>query len=210
VHIRFYDRGVDAKSTAVRDPGTLGDFDDLSVQLLDHLWSERTGDLQNRLGIGHIAGIDPRECPIDQVGADLVLQIVVTSVGQMLQDQHPDDDLRRRARTAAAPTLRPPSFEALSDDLNHGFVLEQRVDLGQPLGAQPVAIGQQNFEQTPFALSSLNHARSFDQKSRAGNVVRQIDRRNSRIECLVMAGRRPSVQFSDLRGHFFTAKYLAP
>jgi hypothetical protein len=34
---RFYDRGVDAKSTAVRDPGTLGDLDNLTVQLLDDL-----------------------------------------------------------------------------------------------------------------------------------------------------------------------------
>jgi hypothetical protein len=36
--------------------------------------------------------------------------------------------------------------------------------------------------------------------------VRQIDRRNCRIERLVRAGRRPSVPVSDLRGHFFTAK----
>src|SRR2546425_4416821 len=125
---------------------------------------------------------------------------------RVLQNQHPDDDLRRRARTAAPSTLRPTSFEALRDDLNHGFVLEQDVDFSQPVGPQFVPIGQQHFEQTALALSSLNHARSFDERSRAGSVVRQIDRRNCRIERLVTAGRGPSVPVSELRGHFFTAE----
>ena len=110
--------------------------------------------------------------------------------------------------TAATPTLRPPLLERLRHDLNHRVVLEQRVDLAEPVRPQLVTIGQQNFEQTPFALSSLNHARSFDE-SRAGSVVRWIDRRNrkiGRIERSVTAGRRPSVPVSDLRGHFFTAK----
>jgi hypothetical protein len=93
----------------------------------------------------------------------------------------------------------------VSDGFNHAFVLEQRIDLAQPVGPQLVPIRQQNFEQTPLALSALNHARSFV-KSCAGSVVRQIDRRNRRIERLVTAGRRPSVPISELRGHFFTAK----
>ena len=81
-------------------------------------------------------------------------------------------DLGRRPRTSAAPTLRPARLERLRDDLNHGLVLEQRVDLAQPVGPQFVPIGQQDFEQTPLALSALNHARSFDEASRAGSVVR--------------------------------------
>jgi hypothetical protein len=68
-----------------------------------------------------------------------------------------------------------------------------------------VAIGQQDFEQTPLSLSALNHARSFDE-SRAGSVVREIDRRNRRIERFVTAGRRPLLSVSELRGHFFTAE----
>jgi hypothetical protein len=123
----------------------------------------------------------------------------------MLQDQHPEDDLRRRAEAAATPTLRSARFERVRHDLNHGVVLEQRVDLAQPVGPQFVAIGQQNFEQAPLALSALHHARSFEE-SRAGSVVRQIDRRNRRIERFVTAGRRPLVPISELRGHFFTAK----
>ena len=63
---------------------------------------------------------------------------------------------------SATPTLRPARLERLRDDLNHGLVLEQRVDLAQPVGPQFVPIGQQDFEQTPLALSALNHARSFD------------------------------------------------
>ena len=103
------------------------------------------------------------------------------------------------------PTLRPALLKRLRHHLNHGLVLEQRVDLAQPVGPQFVAIGQQDFEQTPFALSALNHARSFDESACAGSVVRQIDRRNG-IERLVAAGRPPSVPVSDLGGHFFTEK----
>jgi uncharacterized protein (DUF3084 family) len=69
-----------------------------------------------------------------------------------------------------------------------------------------VAIGQQDLEQTPLSLSALNHARSFDEMSRAGSLVRQIVRRNRRIDRSVTAGRRPSVPVSDLAGHFFTGK----
>src|SRR5262249_58018577 len=95
---------------------------------------------------------------------------------------------------------------ACATTVNQGLVLEQPVDLAQPVGPQLVPIGQQNLEQTPLALSALNHARSFAEGSRAGSLVRQIDRRNRRPERFVMAGRRRSVQFSHLRGHFFTAK----
>jgi hypothetical protein len=60
-----------------------------------------------------------------------------------------------------------------------------------------VPVRQQNVEHTPLALSALNHGRSFEQRSRAGSLVRQIDRRNCRIERLVKAGRRPSVLISE-------------
>jgi hypothetical protein len=192
VDIRFYDRGVDAKSAAVRDPGTPCDVDDLSMQLLDDVRAERSRDLQDRLRVGPLAGIDARERAIDQVGADFLLQVGVTPVEQMLQDQHPEDDLRRRAQTAAAPTLRPAGLERLRDDLNHGLVLEQGVDLARPVRPQLVPIWQQNFEQTPLALLALNHARSFVESSRAGSLVREIDRRNRRIRTLGH-GRLPAV-----------------
>ena len=142
MHIRFYDRGVDAKSTAVRDPGTLGDLHDLAVQLLDHVRAERARDLQDRLRVGHFARIDARERAIDQIGADLALEIVIAPVEQMLQNQHPHHDVGRGPRTPAPPTLRPPRLERLRDRLNHGLVLEQRVDLAQPVGPQLVPVGQ--------------------------------------------------------------------
>jgi hypothetical protein len=123
----------------------------------------------------------------------------------VLQNQHPDDDLGGRTEAASTTTLRPSLFKCLRDDLNHGIVLECRVDSAQPVRPQFVPVGQQNFEQTSLALSALNHARSFVEQSRAGSVVRQIDRRNG-IERFVTAGRRRPVQCSHLRGHFFTAK----
>ena len=128
---------------------------------------KRARDLQDRLRVRHFAGIDPRERAIDQIRAHFVLQVVVAPVEQMLQHQHPDDDLGRRAGTSAATTLRPPRFERLGDHLNHGLVLEQRVDSPQPVGPQFVSIGQQHFEQTALALSASDHARSFDACVRA-------------------------------------------
>src|SRR5438094_5221244 len=97
----------------------------------------------------------------------------ITPVEQMLEDQHPNDDLRRRARPAAAPTLRPPRLERLRDDLNHRVVLEKRVDFPQPVGPQLVPVRQEDLEQIALALSALNHARSFTEGSRAGSVVRE-------------------------------------
>jgi hypothetical protein len=133
-----------------------------------------------------------------------MLQGVVAPIEQVFQNQHADHDLRRRTEAAAPSTVWPSSFERLGHNLNHSLVLEQRIDLAQPIGPQLVAVGQQNFEQTPLALSALNHARSFDQRSHAGKVVRQIDRRNRRMNHLITAGRRPSAQLNDLRDHFFT------
>jgi hypothetical protein len=72
VHISFYDRGVDAKSTSACDPGTLRDLDDLAVQLLDHVRPEGPRDLQNRLRVRlFFSRINARERAIDQIGADL-------------------------------------------------------------------------------------------------------------------------------------------
>jgi hypothetical protein len=76
----------------------------------------------------------------------------------MFEDQHPEHDLGGRSRPAATSTLWPTRFQALRDGLNHGFVLEQRVDLAQPVGPQFVAVRQEDFEQTPLTLSALNHA----------------------------------------------------
>ncbi|HZY41488.1 MAG TPA: hypothetical protein VFF59_05750 [Anaerolineae bacterium] len=109
----------------------------------------------------------------------------------------------------AMPALRPARLERVRDDLKHGLVLEQCVDLAQPVRPQFESIGQNDFEQTPLPLSALHHARSIAASSRPGSVVRSIDRRNrriGRIDHLVTVGRRPSVPVSDLRGHFFTAK----
>jgi hypothetical protein len=49
-------------------------------------------DLQDRLGIGHVAGVDARKHPIHQIGAHLALHVVIAPVEQVLQDQQPNDD----------------------------------------------------------------------------------------------------------------------
>src|SRR4029450_13379459 len=107
-------------------------LDHLSMELLDDLRSERPRNLQNRLRVGYVAGIDAREHAIDQIGAHLAFQVVVAPVEQMLQNQHADDDLGWRPRPPASPALRPASFESSSDDLNHGPVLQQGCGLVAP------------------------------------------------------------------------------
>jgi hypothetical protein len=64
-------------------------------------------------------------------------------------------------RPPAPPTLRPARLETFGYDFSHSLVLEQCVDLAQPVGPQFVTVGQQDFEQTSFPLSALHHARSF-------------------------------------------------
>ena len=162
VHVGFYDRRIDAKAAAARHPRPLRDLDHLPMQMSDDVRPQRAGNLQNRLGVRHLARIDARKRAIHQVGADFLLQVVVAPVKQVLQDQHPDHDLRRRAWTSAATTVRPSCLECLGHDLNHGLVLEHRIDPPQPVGPQFVPIGQQHFEQTPLALSASDHAHSFE------------------------------------------------
>src|SRR5262249_39089172 len=67
----------------------------------------------------------------------------------------------RRPEASTAATLWPSLLKCLCHDVNHRLVLERGIDATQPVGPQLVPIGQQNFEETPLALSALNHARSF-------------------------------------------------
>ena len=79
MHIGFYDRGVDAKSTPVRDPGTLGDLHHLAMQLLDHLGPERLRDLQNRLRVRHVARINARQdalAPLSEADVSEALDVI--------------------------------------------------------------------------------------------------------------------------------------
>jgi hypothetical protein len=69
-----------------------------------------------------------------------------------------------------------------------------------------VPVRQEDFEQTALALSTLNHARSVAEKITRGQCSTTDRSRQRRMNHSVTAGRRPSVQFNDLRGHFFTAK----
>jgi hypothetical protein len=65
----------------------------------------------------------------------------------------PDHDLGRCPGPSAPTTLRPSRLERLHHEVKHGLVLDYRVDPPQPLRPELVAIGQQHFEQTAFALT---------------------------------------------------------
>ena len=112
----------------MRHPRTLGDLDYLSMQLLDDRRAERACDLQDRLRVWNLAGIDARKHPRHQIGPHFALQVVVAPVEQLLQHQHADRDVGRCPGPSAAATLRPVRFKRLGHHLNHSFVLEQRVD----------------------------------------------------------------------------------
>ena len=126
--------------------------------------------------------------------------------------------LRRSDQPGVAPLgdelLRRPPFdvvdgelglERLDDRINHGLVLEQRVDPPQPVGPQLVPVRQEHFEQTALTLATLNHARSFDEITR-GQCSTTDRSRQCRMNHSVTAGRRLSVPVNELRGHFFTGK----
>ena len=206
VHIGFYDRRIDAKAAAVRHPRPLRHLNDLSMQLLDDLGAQRAGDLQDRLRIRHFVGVNAGERAIDQIRPHLLFQVVVAPVEQVLQDQHPNHDLRRCPRPAASTTLRPSRLERLRDDLNHGLVLEQRVDPPQPVGPQLVTIGQQHFEETPLALTASDHARSFVACMRIniGTLIRTGKR--SKAKRSVTRRSHRSMNHNDLTRPFFTGK----
>jgi hypothetical protein len=116
--------------------------------------------------LGGFFGIDARERAIDQIGPQLLLEVVVAPVEQMLQDQHPNDDLggvpsRPRRRLCGHRRSIAWATTSITDSS------EQRVDPSQPVRPQLVAIGQQHFEETPLALSASNHARSSETLMRA-------------------------------------------
>jgi len=73
----------DAKAAPARHPRPLRQVDHLSVQLLDDRWTQAARALENRRRVRHAARIDPRERAIHQIGADLLLQIVVAPIEQM-------------------------------------------------------------------------------------------------------------------------------
>jgi hypothetical protein len=101
--------------------------------------------------------------------------------------------------------LWPARLQTSRHRLNHGFVLEQRVDFAQPIGPQLVPIRQQDLKQTALALATLNHARSFDEITR-GQCSTTDRSGQRRMTHSFTAGRRLPVPFNELRGHFFTAK----
>jgi hypothetical protein len=135
-----------------------------------------------------------------------VLQLVETPVVQMLQDQHPNHDLGWRAGPPAFPALRPALLQRGGDGLNHGLVLEHRVDPLQPGGPQFVGVGQQDLEQTALALSSSHHGRSFRGRSWARSVVRPIRAHQREMRCLATALDAGSRSINHFGGDFFTGK----
>jgi hypothetical protein len=152
----------------------------LTVQLLDDLRAQRPRDLQDRLRVRHFPRIDAGEGAIDQIGADLALEIVIAPIEEMLQDQHPQHDVGRRPGAAPGADFAAggPSSAWTTVSITASSSSSVSIRRNQS-GQQLVPVCQEHFEQTALALATLNHARSFDEKSRAGRVVRPIDRRNA-------------------------------
>jgi hypothetical protein len=206
VHIGFYDRGVDAKSTPVRDAGTLGHLHDLPVQLLNDCGAEYAGDLQNRFRVRDFSRIDPGEGAIPKIGSHLRLEIIIAPIEEMLEDQHSQHHIRRCPSRSAPSTLRPPCLERLRDSLNHGLVLEQRVALAQPVGPQLVPVRQEDLEQTALALATLNHARSFAKTIMRRQCSTTNRSRQTPNGAFGHRRMRAANTIQRLTGHFFTGK----
>lgn len=120
----------------------------------------RTDPWQTLLSKLHVVGVKTREPAIYEIAPHLAFQVVVASVEQMLDVQHPNDNLGRCARSTASWTLRPPRLEsacattsiAASPSSSSSIFRSQSGHSFRPAT---------RFEQTPLALSTLNHARSL-------------------------------------------------
>ena len=122
-------------------------------------------DLQDRLDVRHVAGIDARKRSVRQVAAYLMLQLVIAPIAgasesaseSRLRQGYPRRRLcGRRVSSPCATT----SITATSSS-NVSILRNQS-------GHKCVPVGQQDFEQTPLSLAALNHTRSFDEIIKRG------------------------------------------
>ena len=124
-------RRVDAHATTARYLPLDGEVRDPIEQLAQHRAVEQLAVAQDRLGVGHLAGVDATEPTVDEVAGHLPLELVVAPTSQVLEDEQAQHDRSGRAGPPASRALWPATALHLEHAVDERFVLEQRVELSQ-------------------------------------------------------------------------------
>ena len=131
------------------------------VDLLDHLGPDRQAPAAHRLCIGRLAGADPREVAVHQIGAHLALEHLVAPVADVLEDQQPQYHLGRRTSPAAATALGMPFRQSLVHGRDDVLVREHRVGVLHPIFTKIAdLLGDQSVAEAELRPPHLNHAAS--------------------------------------------------
>ena len=131
------------------------------MNLLDHLGPHRQAPTAHGLCIGRLAGADPGEVAVHQIGAHLALEHLVAPVADVLEDQQPQHHLGRCASPAAAAALGMPSRQSLVHRRDNVLVREHRVGVLHPVFTKIAHfLGDQSVAEAELRPPHLNHAAS--------------------------------------------------
>ncbi len=156
--VGLHDRRVDTHSPPGRNALSLCYGHKLLVNPLDHLRPDHQSPATHRLGVRHLAAADPREVAVDQVGAHLALENLVTPVADMLEDQETQDHLGRRTSATATAALGMAPPKRFVNRRNDGFVIQQSVGVVHPALAQILHFpGDQSVAEAQLSSPHLNH-----------------------------------------------------
>ena len=137
------------------------------VNLLDHLRPERDTPAPHRLGIGRLAGADPGEVAIHQIGAHLALQHAIAPVADVLEDQQAQHHLGRCAQPTATAALGMPSRQCFVHRSYDLLVRQHPVGVPHPAFAKIAYLfGDQPVTEAELRSAHLNHAVSSASSTR--------------------------------------------
>ena len=162
VDIRLHDRGVHPQSPAPDDPTLARQGHQAFDQPLEDVRAQAVAEPDERLRVGHPLAVDAAERPVHQTAADLPLALVEGPVEQVLQDQHPEDDLRRRPEATPAPALAVPSAQRLDHLIHQPVIREHRVDRPERGVPELVAVGEQHLNQATLDERASDHLPSAE------------------------------------------------
>src|SRR5579863_6029760 len=161
---RFDDRRVDAHLSTARDASCSGQLHDALEEGPQAVALEQLPQTHHRLGVRHLAAVDPAEVPVHEVAGDLPLELLVAPVLEVLEHQHPQRNLRRGAVPATPATLSEASPHRFEDTVDQRLVVEQLVDATKYRIHEFLRVRspeQNRVPQASLAISAPNHRRSL-------------------------------------------------
>ena len=162
VNVRLHDRGVHPQPPAPDDPALARQGHQALDQPLEDVRPQAVAEPDERLRVGHPLAVDAAERAVHQTAADLALALVEGPVEQVLQDQHPEDDLRRRPEAPPAPALAVAPAQGLDHLVHQPVIREHRVDRAERRIPELVAVGKQHLDQATLEERASDHLPSAE------------------------------------------------